>query len=73
MPLPSRRRNEGIVVGDRITVTVVEIQGSQVRLAIKAPKEIRVLRRSWLTQRWARPSPLEFGLPQHIARFSPSQ
>jgi carbon storage regulator len=40
----SRRRKESIVVGDRITVTVVEIRGNQVRLAIEAPKEIRVLR-----------------------------
>jgi carbon storage regulator len=40
----SRRSKESIVVGDRITVTVVEIRGNQVRLAIEAPKEIRVLR-----------------------------
>jgi carbon storage regulator len=40
----SRREKESIVIGDRITVTVVEIRGNQVRLAIDAPKEIRVLR-----------------------------
>jgi len=40
----SRRENESIVVGDRITVKVVKIRGNQVRLAIEAPKEIRVLR-----------------------------
>jgi carbon storage regulator len=40
----SRRRDESIVVGDRITVTVVEIRGNRVRLAIEAPKEIPVLR-----------------------------
>ena len=40
----SRREKESIVIGDRITVTVVEIRGNQVRLAIEAPKEIRVLR-----------------------------
>ena len=40
----SRRSKESIVVGDRITVTVVEIRGNRVRLAIEAPKEVRVLR-----------------------------
>lgn len=40
----SRRKDEAIVVGDRITVRVVEIRGNQVRLAIEAPKEVRVLR-----------------------------
>ncbi len=40
----SRRENESIAIGDRITVTVVEIRGNQVRLAFEAPKEVRVLR-----------------------------
>ena len=40
----SRRENESIVIGDRITVKVVKIRGNQVRLAIEAPKEVRVLR-----------------------------
>jgi carbon storage regulator len=40
----SRWEKESIVIGDRITVTVVKIRGNQVRLAIEAPKEIRVLR-----------------------------
>lgn len=40
----SRRENESIVIGDGITVKVVEIRGNQVRLAIEAPKEVRVLR-----------------------------
>ena len=40
----SRRRSEGIAVGDRITVTVLEIRGNQVRLGVEAPKDVRVLR-----------------------------
>jgi len=40
----SRRKQEGIVLGGQIKVTVVEIRGNQVRLAIEAPQEIRVLR-----------------------------
>jgi carbon storage regulator CsrA len=32
------------VIGNGITVTVVEIRGNQVRLGIEAPKDVRVLR-----------------------------
>ena len=37
-------RKESIVIADRITVKVVSIRGNRVRLAIEAPKEVRVLR-----------------------------
>jgi len=40
----ARRRNEGIVIGEGITITVVEIRGNQVRLGIEAPKQVRILR-----------------------------
>lgn len=40
----ARRRNEGIVIGEGITVTIVEVRGNQVRLGIEAPKDVRVLR-----------------------------
>ena len=40
----SRQENESIVIADRITVKVVSIRGNRVRLAIEAPKEVRVLR-----------------------------
>jgi carbon storage regulator len=44
MLMLSRRENEGFVIADRITVKVVEIRGGHVRLAIEAPKEVRMLR-----------------------------
>jgi carbon storage regulator len=40
----SRRPNEAIVIGDRITVTILEVRGNQVRLGIEAPKETPVYR-----------------------------
>ena len=40
----TRREKESIIIADQITVKVVEIRGNQVRLAIEAPKEIRVVR-----------------------------
>lgn len=40
----SRRWNESIVIGNDVTVTVVEIRGDKVRLGISAPKGVPVHR-----------------------------
>ena len=40
----SRMRDERILIGDEITIMVVEIRGDTVRLGIEAPKETPVHR-----------------------------
>lgn len=40
----SRKPSERIVIDDRITVTVIEVRGNQIRLGIEAPKEIPIKR-----------------------------
>ncbi len=45
----SRQRDESIVIGDNIVVTIVDIRGDKVRLGIQAPTEIPVYRREALT------------------------
>lgn len=40
----SRRANESIMIGDTITIHIVEIRGDKVRLGIEAPKDIAVHR-----------------------------
>ena len=40
----SRKPQESIVIDKRITVTILEIRGSQIRLGIESPKEISVIR-----------------------------
>lgn len=41
----TRKLNESIMIGDSVEVTVVEVKGEQVKLGIKAPKDVKVHRR----------------------------
>ena len=40
----SRKKDEKIVIGDNITIMVIEIRGDKVRLGIDAPREVTVHR-----------------------------
>ncbi|MEW4526438.1 MAG: carbon storage regulator CsrA [Maioricimonas sp. JB045] len=40
----SRHRDESIIIGDNIVITIVDIRGDKVRLGIQAPTEIPVHR-----------------------------
>jgi carbon storage regulator len=44
MLILSRKINEKVVIGDDITVSIIEIRGDQVRIGIDAPKLIKVFR-----------------------------
>ena len=41
----SRQRNESIIIGDDVEVTIVDVRGDKVRLGITAPRNIPVHRR----------------------------
>ena len=41
----SRQKDESIMVGDNVEITIVDVRGVKVRLGITAPKEIPVHRR----------------------------
>jgi carbon storage regulator len=41
----SRQRDESIIIGDNVIVTIVDVRGDKVRLGIEAPREVSVHRR----------------------------
>jgi len=41
----SRQKDESIMIGDNVEVTIVDVRGDKVRLGITAPKSIPVHRR----------------------------
>lgn len=40
----TRKRDEKILIGDNIVVTVVEISGDKVRLGVDAPQDVPIVR-----------------------------
>ncbi|MGA7144643.1 MAG: carbon storage regulator CsrA [Desulfobacterales bacterium] len=44
MLILTRKLGEKIAIGDDITITVVEIRGTQIKLGIEAPKHIEIHR-----------------------------
>jgi carbon storage regulator len=44
MLILSRKVNEKIMIGEDISVSIIEIRGDQVRLGVTAPKTVKVFR-----------------------------
>ena len=45
MLILSRKINEKIMIGDDISISIIEIRGDQVRIGVDAPKTVKVFRR----------------------------
>lgn len=41
----TRKKNESIVLNDNIEITIVDVQGDQVRIGINAPKSVSIFRK----------------------------
>jgi carbon storage regulator len=61
----TRRPGQSIRIGEDVEITVVEVRGDQVRLAIAAPREVAVLR---LEAAAASPDGAAGGEPHHDSR-----
>ncbi|MBF9014822.1 MULTISPECIES: carbon storage regulator CsrA [unclassified Oceanispirochaeta] len=44
MLILSRKKDESIIIGDNITISVVDIKGDQVKIGIAAPNDVKVFR-----------------------------
>ena len=44
MLILTRKKNERVMIGDDITIMVIDIRGDKVRLGITAPREVEVHR-----------------------------
>ncbi len=44
MLILTRRNGESVMIGDKISITVLGVKGNQVRIGISAPKEVAVHR-----------------------------
>ena len=69
----SRQRDESIMIGDTIVVTIVDIRGDKVRLGINAPPEIPVHRQEVyeaIQRENIRAAQLEPGDTRDIGRFA---
>ena len=46
----TRKQNEGILIGNDICITVINIDKDKIRLGIEAPKLLRVFRKELITE-----------------------
>jgi carbon storage regulator len=53
----TRRPTQAVAIGSEITVTVLEIRGTQVRIGVNAPRETRVLREEAVAKTKTRRTP----------------
>jgi carbon storage regulator len=44
MLILSRKVNEKIMIGDDISISIIEVRGDQVRVGVDAPKNVKVFR-----------------------------
>ena len=63
----NRKLGERVVIGDGITITVVEVRRDRVRLGIDAPEQVRILRAE-LACRQAGPAELPSGCGEEAVR-----
>ena len=66
MLILTRRVGESLMIGDEVTMTVLGVKGNQVRIGVKAPKEVAVHREEIL-DRITGSSNLETGDQLHRA------
>ena len=44
MLILARKKDESIIIGDKIEISIIDIKGDQVKLGIKAPSDVKIYR-----------------------------
>lgn len=65
----ARKKGQLLRIGDNVIISIVDVQGDQVRLGISAPREIQVLRQE-LYDAVKVSNQQAAGAIQHLAAFS---
>jgi carbon storage regulator len=69
----TRRSGERVCLGDDVTVTVLEISGSTVRLGIEAPADVRIFRHEiWLAVKQENQAAADAGVDRLPSSHVPS-
>ena len=69
MLIVRRRRGESITIGDDIEIEILDISPTQVKVGIRAPKEVSVLRKEILTARAANLAASQGASPEALESF----
>jgi carbon storage regulator len=70
MLILTRRRGESIIIGGDIEITLLQVQGDQVRLGITAPKDVSVHRKELLEQIRAENIAAAGAEPEQLSRMN---
>lgn len=46
----TRKNKQSLLIGDNIEITILEVQNGNVKIGIKAPKDIRIMRKEVIDQ-----------------------
>ena len=41
----TRKKDQALIIGDNIIITVLDIQGDQIRIGVDAPKSVKIFRK----------------------------
>ena len=62
----TRKQGEGFFIGEKVEITLLEVSGDKVRIAINAPREVAILRKELAQAREANLESLE-SAPRNLA------
>lgn len=74
----SRKKDESIVIGDSVVITLVEVKSDHVRLGIEAPRDVTIYRKELYDQiqkqnREAAKAPKDANALDALANFLPKK